>query len=208
MMERTLLNFLGGRGRAKIENVELRLISAAALLQARKEAQELAEEDQEALGLCLNACILAQAAYREDGERMFRDGMDVMQRISAERIGRWTKRYLELCAEENPVCSMENRKTFGALLEKAPYERIKWRVLRAFGVLPSEKRAQEMTDGDYLYCVMQMALDEEEERKCLCPQCREETERNVCVCCGAALPEENENFDEARFEELRQSGIS
>ena len=38
-------------------------------------------------------------------------------------------------------------------MEHAPYERLKWRVLRYAGALPSEKRAQEMTDADYLYCL-------------------------------------------------------
>ena len=39
-------------------------------------------------------------------------------------------------------------------MEHAPYERLKWRVLRYAGALPSEKRAQEMTDADYLYCLV------------------------------------------------------
>ena len=39
-------------------------------------------------------------------------------------------------------------------MEHAPYERLKWRVLRYAGALPSEKRAQEMTDADFetSYC--------------------------------------------------------
>ena len=48
-------------------------------------------------------------------------------------------------------------------MEHAPYERLKWRVLRYAGALPSEKRAQEMTDADYLYCLVHEMLDREEE---------------------------------------------
>ena len=46
-------------------------------------------------------------------------------------------------------------------MEHAPYERLKWRVLRYAGALPSEKRAQEMTDADYLYCLVHEMLDRE-----------------------------------------------
>lgn len=54
-------------------------------------------------------------------------------------------------------------------MEHAPYERLKWRVLRYAGALPSEKRAQEMTDADYLYCLVHEMLDREEAMERLCP---------------------------------------
>lgn len=202
-MERRLLRFLGGSGRTRTEGLELRLIPAAALLKARNEAREMAGADEAALGLCLNACIVAQAAYGKDGERAFRDGAEVLRRVNAERIGAWAERYLTLCAEKGVGFDAENRESLQRALEQAPYERLKWRVLRAFGVLPSERRAQEMTEADYLYCVMQLTLDEEQELKRLCPECRAKAEQNTCICCGAALAEENPNFDEKRFEELR-----
>lgn len=124
--------------------------------------------------------------------------------MHAERIGHWAERYLALCAEENPPCSAENRRRLGQALENAPYERLKWRVLRSFGVLPSEARAREMTDGDYLYCVLHMTLDEEERLEQLCPECRAQAEKSTCLCCGAPLAEVNPSFDEDRFEELRK----
>ena len=55
-------------------------------------------------------------------------------------------------------------------MEHAPYERLKWRVLRYAGALPSEKRAQEMTDADYLYCLAHEMLDREEAMERLCPE--------------------------------------
>lgn len=203
MMERRLLRFLGRSGRTRTGEVELRLIPAEALLQARNEARELAGADEKALGLCLNACIVARAAYGKDGKRAFRDGAEVLRRVNAERIGAWAERYLALCAEQGVGFDRENRESLQKALEQEPYERLKWRVLRAFGVLPSERRAREMTGADYLYCVMQLTLDGEEELKRLCPECREKAGENVCVCCGAALAEENPGFDEERYEELR-----
>lgn len=205
-MER-LLRFLGGSGKTKVEDrLELRLIPAAALLRARQEARTLAGDDEALMGLCLNACIVAQAAYRPDGTRAFESGGDVLTRIPAERIGAWAGRYLALCGETVPR-GVQAREDLQRALEDAPYERLKWRVLRAFGVLPSEKRAREMTDRDYLYCVMQLTLDEEQTLAQLCPQCREQARQRTCPCCGAALGEENGNFDEARFEELKHGGV-
>lgn len=207
-MERWLLRFLGGERKTGAGRLELRLIPAAALLQARREAAVLADGNDGALGLCLNACILARAAYEKDGAKAFESGKDVMQRLPAETIGKLAERYLAFCAQEDPVCSEENRKKLTDGLEQAPYERLKWRVLRAFGVLPSEARAKEMTNGDYLYCVMNLALDEEQTLRQMCPECRAEAEKNSCICCGAPMSEENPNFDEKRFEELRRGGLS
>lgn len=203
-MEKALLHFLGGRRKTDVSALELRLIPAAELLQAQREAETLADGDAAALGLCLNACILARAAFGKNGKRAFADGTEVLRRVHAERIGHWAERYLALCAEENPPCSAENRRRLGQALENAPYERLKWRVLRSFGVLPSEARAREMTDGDYLYCVLHMTLDEEERLEQLCPECRAQAEKSTCLCCGAPLAEVNPSFDEDRFEELRK----
>lgn len=94
-----------------------------------------------------------------------------------------------------------------AHLRQEPMERIRWHVLRAFGVLPSEPRAREMTEGDYLYCAMQLMLDREEEQAHLCMECRDGADR--CRICGKPLPKEmavNGSFDESRFEELRNYG--
>ena len=206
-MEKRLLRLLGGAGKAKAGGLELRRISAAALLRAQHEAQMLAEKTPEAEGLCLNACILAQAAFTRKGQRAFESGAEVLGQVPAETIGALAERYLTLCREEDALIGAEERRAMREALEKAPYERLKWRVLRAFGVLPSEKRAQEMTRGDYLYCVMNLALDEEQTLRQLCPECREEAERNVCACCGAPLPEENPGFDEKRFEELKRGEV-
>ena len=90
----------------------------------------------------------------------------------------------------------------------APYERLKWRVLRYAGALPSEKRAQEMTDADYLYCLVHEMLDREEAMERLCPECRTRAEETRCSICGAKLGETagggNASFDMARFIRMKE----
>ena len=82
-------------------------------------------------------------------------------------------------------------------MEHAPYERLKWRVLRYAGALPSEKRAQEMTDADYLYCLVHEMLDREEAMV-----------EARCSICGAKLGETagggNASFDMARFIRMKE----
>lgn len=205
MTDVRLLRFLGGRRHSRVDAVQLHLISAHDLLQAQAEALTMAQPQSAEAGLCLNACILAKAA-KKDGKRVFENGEAVLRAMSAERIERWMKQYLEVCERENLSCGEQYGQVKQALGE-APYERLKWRVLRAFGVLPSEERAKRMTDGDYLYCVMQMMLDEEERLEELCPSCRERLQTPRCGCCGAALEEQNTAFDEKRYEELKRGEV-
>ncbi len=70
-------------------------------------------------------------------------------------------------------------------LANSPVERLKWQVLRAFGALPTERRAKKMTDRDYLWCALNLLLD------------APETE----IAVGAAGGE-NASFDEERYERL------
>ena len=72
-------------------------------------------------------------------------------------------------------------------MEHAPYERLKWRVLRYAGALPSEKRAQEMTDADYLYCLVHEMLDREEAMERLCPECRTQSSAKPQAAATQAL---------------------
>lgn len=69
-------------------------------------------------------------------------------------------------------------------LANSPVERLKWQVLRAFGALPTERRARKMTDRDYLWCALNLLLDASEP----------ETE--------AAAAGENASFDEERYQRL------
>ena len=190
MSEKEALKLFAGSGRRKMENgLELRVVPAFAVLQARREAMEGCAEDEGALGLWMNACLLSRAVYRE-GVRAFASGEAVLQAVSAETVEDWTKAYAELCREENPACSAENAERAREALQDAEFERLKWRVLRAFGVLPGEARAKRMTDRDYLYCAAQMMLDEREKLDAMCPSCRERAQRRLCPVCGEEMPED------------------
>lgn len=65
-----------------------------------------------------------------------------------------------------------------------------------------------MKNRDYLWCVLNLMLDDEEEFSRLCPSCRAEAERENCPVCGAPTGAvsggENASFDWARFEALEQ----
>ena len=156
------LTLFAGSGKRRLEDGwELRVVPAFAVLQARREALERSTQDDGALGLWMNACVLARALYK-DGQRAFSDGEAVMQAASAEKIERWMQAYAALCREDNPACSEENARLAAQALGQEDYERLKWRVLKRFGVLPSEMRARHMTDREYLYCAAQLLLDEQE----------------------------------------------
>ena len=207
MKSEAFLRMFAAGGRRRLEDgSELRVVPAFAVLQARREALDACGDDEQALGLWMNAELLARAVYR-DGARVFADGEDLMRAVSVEQIERWTEDYAALCREENPACSEENAQKAMQALSQEDYERLKWRVLKQFGVLPGEARARRMTDRDYLYCAAQLMLDEREKLDAMCPSCREKAQRRLCPVCGEALPEENAGFDERRFEELRDAGV-
>ena len=81
-------------------------------------------------------------------------------------------------------------------------------MLRLFGALPTEERAKKMTDRDYLWCALNLTLDQEEELGRLCPDCRQRAAEEPCPVCGA--PRElwavNTGFDWARYQELKGGG--
>ena len=83
-------SILAGADRMELENgMELRLLSALEVLEARREAAQLAESQGER-ALCSNACLLARAL--ESGEKpVFDSGRAVL-------VGRWR----EFDRKENP----------------------------------------------------------------------------------------------------------
>ena len=206
MDERVTAAFAGSGRRRLEEGLELRAATAFAVLQARREAAVRSQNEPETLGLWMNACVLARAVFR-DGIPAFENGEALLQAVPLETLTRWAEAYAALCREENPVCSAQSAEKAAEALAQEPYERLKWRVLRAFGALPSEARARKMLDRDYLYCAAQMMLDEQEKLDAMCPACRERARRALCPVCGAEMGEQNAEFDEKRFEELRDAGI-
>lgn len=79
-------------------------------------------------------------------------------------------------------------------------------MLRAFGALPTEARARQMRDRDYLWCLTHMVLDREEELERLCPSCRIQAQQGLCPGCGRPVESVegaiNPHFDPARFAAL------
>lgn len=67
-----------------------------------------------------------------------------------------------------------------------------------------------MKQRDYLWCLVQEILDEEEELERLCPACRARAQEERCPACGAPLAEcgagVNPSFDMERFLALKGAG--
>ena len=65
-----------------------------------------------------------------------------------------------------------------------------------------------MTDREFLWCVMNLILDDEEELARLCPGCRSRAMEERCVNCGSPVSEGeggvNGAFDQGRFERLKR----
>ena len=65
-----------------------------------------------------------------------------------------------------------------------------------------------MKDRDFLWCALNLILDDEEELASLCPSCRDKAMEERCVGCGAPLAAwegaVNEGFDRARFERMKR----
>ena len=65
-----------------------------------------------------------------------------------------------------------------------------------------------MTDGDYLYCLLNEMLDREEMLEGLCPACRTRAEEPHCTVCGEPLRNAaagvNGSFDMARFARMKE----
>ena len=101
-------SILAGRDRFSLDNgMDLRLLSALEVLQARREAGELAREDRER-ALCSNACLLARALERtEDHSPVFADGRAVLAGLTVEEIAALSRTWSQFNREENPALTME-----------------------------------------------------------------------------------------------------
>ena len=94
-------SILAQRERVSLGNgMALRLLSALEVLQARREAGELAGEDRER-ALCSNACLLARALER-DGQPVFPSGRAVLEGLRVEEIVRLSQAWGEFNRRYNP----------------------------------------------------------------------------------------------------------
>ena len=94
-------SILAGRDRMALDNgMNLRLLSALEVLQARREAAELAQWEGER-ALCSNACLLARAL--ESGEKpVFDSGRAVLAGLTVSEIAALAGRWREFDRKENP----------------------------------------------------------------------------------------------------------
>lgn len=96
------LKLTGGRTGLAIKNgLRLRLLTARELLEARREAMALAENGTE-LALCSNACLAARAVTDRRGRPVYRDGGDVLDRETPQRIEEMAKAWSRFRREEEP----------------------------------------------------------------------------------------------------------
>lgn len=189
------------RRRRKLE-VELHLLSAYDAALAAREAAAYGQ-DGELAAVMDAACLLAKAMYR-NGAPMFPDGLTAAKALPAQALLCWARAYDTLSrAEDFSRWQKEKQR-----LSQNSKERLRWKVLRSFGVLPWESRAKAMTDGDLLYCILHTVLDHEDALDRLCPQCRSDLLKDGCPACGALHYGQNPNFDPSRFEELKHHGAS
>ena len=100
-------SILAGRDRMDLDNgMRLRLLSALEVLQARREAEELAQSERErALGC--NACLLARALETQEGEPVFSSGREVLSGLRVEEIAALAATWSRFNQEENPGLTME-----------------------------------------------------------------------------------------------------
>lgn len=78
----------------------LRLLTAYEVLEARREAERMAQGDRER-ALCSNACLLARALVRR-GKPVYKSGEDVLKALTPGEIERLTKQWAEKNRAENP----------------------------------------------------------------------------------------------------------
>ena len=94
------------KDRAELDNgMELRLLSAWEVLQARREAQSLAQSERER-ALCSNACLLARALERE-GKPVFSGGREVLAGLTVAEIAALSRSWRELDRQENPGLTLQ-----------------------------------------------------------------------------------------------------
>lgn len=100
-------SILAGRDWMALDNgMRLRLLSALEVLEARREAEELAQEERER-PLCSNACLLSRALETQDGEAVFASGRQVLSGLRIEEIEALADTWSRFNQAENPSLTMD-----------------------------------------------------------------------------------------------------
>ena len=88
MKDEAFVRLFAGSGRRELgDGLELCVVPAFAVLQARREALDACGDDAQALGIWMNVCLLARAIYR-DGARAFSGGEALMRAADRAVDGR------------------------------------------------------------------------------------------------------------------------
>jgi len=115
------VSIIAQRDRIPLENgMELRLLSALEVMQARREAGELAREDRER-ALCSNACLLARALeHGEEHTPVFQNGRAVLAGLTVEEIANLAARWDRLRRESNPGLDLSGEELENLKKNSAP----------------------------------------------------------------------------------------
>lgn len=107
----------------ELENgMSLRLLSALEVMQARRAASLLAEEERER-ALCSNACLLARALEKAPGKPLFHSGQEVLAGLTVEEISALARRWSQFDREENPGLSLTEEELEHAKKNSVPTRR-------------------------------------------------------------------------------------
>ena len=87
--------------------MQLRLLSAMEVLQARREAADMTGEDRER-ALCSNACLLARALTIDD-EPVFHSGREVLKGMTVAEIAALSRQWREFDRRENPSLGLDGQ---------------------------------------------------------------------------------------------------
>ena len=117
-------SILAGRDRISLNNgMDLRLLSALEVLQARREAAELAGEERER-ALCSNACLLARALeHSEDHSPVFSGGREVLSGLTVEEIAALAGRWDAFCRRNDPGLDLGREELEKAKKNSVPTDR-------------------------------------------------------------------------------------
>ncbi|MEG2958927.1 MAG: hypothetical protein RR828_04245 [Oscillospiraceae bacterium] len=208
-MQRDLGTFLTGVQREILaEDWSLRVLPIWQIWEAKREAEAMAKGGTEQ-AVCANACLLARCMQKGE-KQYFANGTEVLLALSHKEIEQLAARYADFNRRANPGPEADKLRVEGLKsgLSAAGPARLRWRVLRSFGVLPSEERGKNMTERDYLYCALNLLLDDEEELAALCPTCRMKAEEARCPACGVLTSDtaagKNSGFDAERYQRMKR----
>lgn len=146
--------------------LEIRLISAydaaLALSSAREMEKRLEKKGiDDSAALSHNACLTAMCLYDSLG-RVFESGDEALLRLTADELSCIVSKYADMRHKDLDIDSIDEDEIerLRENMESSPLSRIRWKVQKALCRLPSDASLQRMTDGQYLYCYLNLLIDE------------------------------------------------